>query len=207
MQLDADTRRPCDDDDVLQLAEASRRVAASRAVSEQVTAILQERVEAALAKTGVEAEVPWVTLVSTASGFMGGNLERRMPPREARPTAPSSSDEKSRKPKPKKRELTTRNDRPAKNSVANRAEIDSHREGIEREAADCRLRELRQHAGYTQTALAKLIGVGKKHVSQMEHGQIAAARIATLRKYVEATGCQLEVTVKCSDGSRVLLAI
>lgn len=201
-----DTERLSGDDDVSKLAEASRRVAASRAVSHQVTALLQEQVEAALAKTDRKADMPWVTYVSVTSGLTGGNLERLMPPCEARRPAPAS-DEKPRTPKPKKRDATAPNDRPAKSLTADRAEVDGYREAMEPEAAECRLRELRKDAGYTQTALAKLIGVGKKHVSQMEHGQIAAARIATLRKYVEATGGELEVTVKRSDGSRVPLAI
>lgn len=103
--------------------------------------------------------------------------------------------------------MTTLNDRLAKLSASDRAEVETHSEVMEREAAEYRLRELREDAGYTQTVLAGLIGVGQNRVSQMEHGQLAAARIATLRKYVEATGGELEVSVKRADGTRVSLAI
>lgn len=48
-------------------------------------------------------------------------------------------------------------------------------------------------ADYTQGRLADLIGVGQNRISQMEHGQIVTARVETLRKYVEATGGELEV--------------
>ncbi|ART70569.1 transcriptional regulator [Mycobacterium dioxanotrophicus] len=78
---------------------------------------------------------------------------------------------------------------------------------MEREAAEYRLRQLREDAGYTQKALAVLIGVGQNRVSQMEHGQIAAAQVSTLRKYVEATGGELELVVKRPDGTRIPLAI
>ncbi|BBX82172.1 helix-turn-helix domain-containing protein [Mycolicibacterium aubagnense] len=78
---------------------------------------------------------------------------------------------------------------------------------MEREAAEYRLRQLREDAGYTQKSLAAIIGVGQNRVSQMEHGQIAAAQISTLRKYVEATGGELEVMVKRPDGTRIPLAL
>lgn len=76
---------------------------------------------------------------------------------------------------------------------------------MEREAAQYRLRELREDAGFTQTTLAKVIGVGQNRVSQMEHGELGSSRVDTLRKYVEATGGELELSVKRPDGSRVLL--
>lgn len=41
----------------------------------------------------------------------------------------------------------------------------------------------------------------------MECGQIVAARIATLSKYVDTTDGELEVTVKRSDGTRMPLTI
>ncbi len=70
-----------------------------------------------------------------------------------------------------------------------------------------RLRELREEAGYTQSTLADVIGVGQNRVSQMEHGQLGTSRVDTLRKYVEATGGELELSVKRPDGSRVLLGL
>ena len=89
----------------------------------------------------------------------------------------------------------------------NRARIDAVKEEMDREVAQYRLRELREDAGYTQTALAAAIGVGQNRVSQMEHGDLGTSRVDTLRKYGEATGGELEVAVKRPDGSRVLLSL
>lgn len=103
--------------------------------------------------------------------------------------------------------MTTLSERRDRLSVSDRADVDRIRADMEREAAEYRLRELREDAGYTQKALAGIIGVGQNRVSQMEHGQIAAAQVATLRKYVEATGGELELMVKRPDGTRITLAI
>ncbi|GAB4629605.1 hypothetical protein MOKP44_38720 [Mycobacterium avium subsp. hominissuis] len=89
----------------------------------------------------------------------------------------------------------------------NRTRIDAIKAEMDREVAHYRLRELREAAGYTQTTLAAAIGVGQNRVSQMEHGDLDSSRVDTLRKYVEATGGELEVSVKRPDGSRVLLSL
>ena len=68
-----------------------------------------------------------------------------------------------------------------------------------------RLRELREAAGFTQVSLAAAIGVGQNRVSQLEHGNLGSSRVETLRRYIEATGGELELSVKRPDGSRVLL--
>ncbi|BBY97538.1 hypothetical protein MFAL_10050 [Mycolicibacterium fallax] len=44
-------------------------------------------------------------------------------------------------------------------------------------------------------------------MGEMEHGNMGTSRVDTLRKYVEATGGELEVAVKRPDGSRVVLSI
>lgn len=89
----------------------------------------------------------------------------------------------------------------------NRARIDAIKDEMDREVAQYRLRELREDAGYTQTSLAAAIGVGQNRVSQMEHGDLGTSRVDTLRRYVEATGGELEVAVKRPDGSRVVLSL
>lgn len=81
------------------------------------------------------------------------------------------------------------------------------RDEMDREIASCRLRELREDAGYTQNTLAAAIGVNQNRVSQIEHGDLSTSRVDTLRRYVEATGGELEVAVKRPDGSRVLLGL
>lgn len=89
----------------------------------------------------------------------------------------------------------------------NRARIDAIKEEMDRGVARYRLRELRADAGFTQTSLAAAIGVGQNRISQMEHGNLGTSRVETLRKYVEATGGELEGAVKRPDGSRVLLSL
>jgi transcriptional regulator with XRE-family HTH domain len=89
----------------------------------------------------------------------------------------------------------------------NRADIDRIRKQMEVETVLYRLRQLREDAGYTQTALAELIGVGQNRVSQMEHGELGVARVDTLRRYVEATGGELELCVRRADGTWVPLAL
>jgi transcriptional regulator with XRE-family HTH domain len=89
----------------------------------------------------------------------------------------------------------------------NRTRIDAIKAEMDREVARYRLRELREAAGFTQTTLAAAIGVGQNRVSQMEHGELSTSRVDTLRKYVEATGGELEVSVKRPDGSRILLSL
>lgn len=73
------------------------------------------------------------------------------------------------------------------------------------EATAYRLRQLREEAGYTQRQLADLIGVGQNRVSQIEHGAIGWVTMEALRRYVEATGSELEMVVKMADGTRIPL--
>lgn len=94
-----------------------------------------------------------------------------------------------------------------KRRPVNRQRVDRIKAEMEREAAHYRLRELREEAGFTQVALAAAIGVGQNRVSQIEHGDIGTSRVDTLRKYIEATGGQLELTVTRPDGTRVLLRL
>lgn len=94
-----------------------------------------------------------------------------------------------------------------KRRPVDRERVDRIKAEMETEAAQYRLRELREDAGFTQTTLAKVIGVGQNRVSQMEHGQLGVTRVDTLRRYIEATGGELELSVKRPDGSRVQLSL
>lgn len=91
--------------------------------------------------------------------------------------------------------------------VDRRERIERGAADMEREAAGYRLRQLREDAGHTQKSLAAIGGLSQARISQLERGHIAAARISTLRKYVEATGGELEVVVKRPDGTRIPLAL
>jgi len=59
-----------------------------------------------------------------------------------------------------------------------------------------RLRELREKSELTQTAMAKVIDVSQKCVSNVEHGAVERAQVDTLRGYIEALGGTLLVEVK-----------
>jgi DNA-binding XRE family transcriptional regulator len=98
-------------------------------------------------------------------------------------------------------------DQMRKRRPGNRDRINRIKAEMDREFALYRLRELREAAGFTQTTLAAAIGVGQNRVSQMEHGELGTSRVDTLRKYVAATGGELELSVKRPDGSRVLLSL
>jgi transcriptional regulator with XRE-family HTH domain len=62
-----------------------------------------------------------------------------------------------------------------------------------------RLRELREKSELTQTAMAKVLDVSQKRVSNIEHGAVERAQVDTLRRYVEALGGTLLVEAKFGD--------
>jgi transcriptional regulator with XRE-family HTH domain len=60
------------------------------------------------------------------------------------------------------------------------------------------IRELlfaRQQSGLTQEAVAKKIGTTKSAISRLESAGKHAPSITTLRKYAEAVGCELEISL------------
>ena len=78
---------------------------------------------------------------------------------------------------------------------------------MQRETNYHRLRELREAAGFTQTALANQIGVRQNRVSKIELGALPRSRDETSLKCVEATRGDLVLSVKRPDGSRALLSL
>jgi DNA-binding XRE family transcriptional regulator len=58
------------------------------------------------------------------------------------------------------------------------------------------IRELlaaRQQSGMTQEAVALKIGTSKSAISRLESGNKHTPSVATLRKYADAVGCELEI--------------
>ena len=58
------------------------------------------------------------------------------------------------------------------------------------------IRELlaaRQRSGMTQEAVALKIGTSKSAISRLESGSKHTPSVATLRKYADAVGCELEI--------------
>jgi predicted transcriptional regulator len=56
------------------------------------------------------------------------------------------------------------------------------------------LQELRKSLGFTQHELAELQGVRQVNISNLE--KRGDMHISTLRKYVEAMGCELEINIR-----------
>jgi len=67
------------------------------------------------------------------------------------------------------------------------------------------IRELlsaRRDSGMTQEAVALKIGTTKSAISRLESGSKHAPSIATLRRYAEAVGCELEIKLKPKQQSQ-----
>lgn len=59
------------------------------------------------------------------------------------------------------------------------------------------LQELRKALGLTQTDIADYQGVKQVNISNLE--KRSDMHISTLRKYVEALGCELEINIRISE--------
>lgn len=64
--------------------------------------------------------------------------------------------------------------------------------GLEYQVADQMLKA-RARAGLTQDAVAELMGTTKSAVSRLESAGKHAPSLATLKRYAEAVGCELQV--------------
>lgn len=84
------------------------------------------------------------------------------------------------------------------------AEVDAARADIERERTRYQLRALRKQAGLTQGELAALLGVSQNRISRLERGQAGRVLVSTLRRYVEALGGQLQVSMSLGEVSFLL---
>lgn len=74
-----------------------------------------------------------------------------------------------------------------------RGRVEAHKARMLSEVRAYRLRELREDAGLTQAQVAERIGVGQRQVSKIEHGDLDAAKIGTIRRYLEAVGGSLSL--------------
>jgi predicted XRE-type DNA-binding protein len=68
-----------------------------------------------------------------------------------------------------------------------------------------RLTEIRQARQLTQVQLAAAMHVTQPRVSEIEHGEIDAVQLSTLRNYVQALGGHLTVTAEF-DNEHITLA-
>ncbi|MGH3330492.1 MAG: helix-turn-helix domain-containing protein [Nocardioidaceae bacterium] len=83
----------------------------------------------------------------------------------------------------------------------NREAVAEHRERMLSEVRAYKLRELREKYELTQAQFASEIHVSQRRVSAIEHGDIEAARVDTLRRYVEALGGKLKIEVTVGEDS------
>lgn len=77
--------------------------------------------------------------------------------------------------------------------------VRDHQRRMLAEVRAYRLRELREGAGLTQKELAERIGVGRRQVSKIEHGDLDSAKVGTIRGYLEAVGGALEIEYVVGD--------
>jgi len=83
----------------------------------------------------------------------------------------------------------------------NRAAVEGHKARMRDEVQAYRLRELREALSLTQTDLADLLQCSQNRVSTIERGDIERAQIDTLRRYIEALGGHLRISVEIGDGT------
>ncbi|MDO4260198.1 MAG: helix-turn-helix domain-containing protein [Actinomycetaceae bacterium] len=94
--------------------------------------------------------------------------------------------------------MTTLEELQAKRPV-DRALIEHHKRIMLDQVRAYRLRELREHAGLTQSELAERIGVGQRQVSKIENGDLENTKLGTIRGYLEAVGGSMELDYVMGD--------
>lgn len=82
-----------------------------------------------------------------------------------------------------------------------REAVDRHKQRLLDEVRAYRLRELREAAELTQVQLSQQLNVSQSRVSNIERGEIDHTEVDTLRKYVEALGGKLSVTMEIGGES------
>lgn len=65
------------------------------------------------------------------------------------------------------------------------------------------LQEFRRSLGITQLELAEDLSISQVNISKLEKRK--DMHLSTLRKYVEALGCHLEIKIKMPNDSKVLI--
>ncbi len=68
-----------------------------------------------------------------------------------------------------------------------------------------RLREAREANSITQVELARIMGVSQNRISRIEHGDLSAMTLDTIRRYVEAVGGRISLVAELPTGTMSLL--
>lgn len=66
------------------------------------------------------------------------------------------------------------------------------------------LKQIRKEAGLTQKDVARHLGITQPTVSYLED-RYAEARVSTLKRYCEAIGAELTITIATNDGKTYAL--
>ena len=78
-----------------------------------------------------------------------------------------------------------------------RAKIEQHKREMEAEVFACKLVDLRQELGISQTDLAERLGISQAGVSKLERS--TDPKLSTMRKLTEALGGTLHIEVRVGD--------
>ena len=80
-----------------------------------------------------------------------------------------------------------------------REQIERHKREMEAEMFACKLVDLRQDLGISQTDLAERLGISQAGVSKLERS--ADPKLSTMRKLTEALGGTLHIEVRVGERS------
>ena len=78
-----------------------------------------------------------------------------------------------------------------------RGQIERHKRDMEAELFACKLVDLRQDLGISQTDLAERLGISQAGVSKLERS--TDPKLSTMRKLTEALGGTLHIEVRVGD--------
>ena len=82
--------------------------------------------------------------------------------------------------------------------------ITAHRERMTAEVRAARLADVRKRHNLSQTQVAERMGVSQARVSAIEHGEVTAAEVGTIAKYIAALGGQLRIVADFGDEKLVV---
>ncbi|GAB3141707.1 XRE family transcriptional regulator [Micromonospora sonneratiae] len=82
--------------------------------------------------------------------------------------------------------------------------VAAHKDRMLSEVRAARLAEVRKRHNLSQTEVAERMGVSQSRVSAIEKGELPAAEVGTISKYIAALGGKLEIIADFGDEKLVL---
>lgn len=86
----------------------------------------------------------------------------------------------------------------------NEGNVAAHRDRMIAEVRAERLAEVRKRHEMSQTELAERMGVSQSRVSAIEKGEVTAAEVGTISKYIAALGGRVQIIADFGDEKLVL---